>query len=47
MPKRKIDVTRDAGSVAGRTEEQPRRIEQIETKNYRSFCHVVFDDLLL
>lgn len=47
MPKRKIDVTRDAGSVAGRTEEQPMRIEQIELKNYRSSRHTVFDDLPL
>ena len=45
MPKRKIVVTRDTGSVAGRTEKQPMRIEQIEIKNYRSFRHTVFDDL--
>ena len=47
MPKRKIVVTRDAGSVAGRIEEQPMRIEQVEIKNYRSFRHTVFDDLPL
>ena len=47
MPKRKIDGTRDSGSVAGRTEEQPMRIEQIEIKNYRSFRRAVFDDLPL
>ena len=29
------------------TEEQPMRIEQIEIKNYRSFRHVVFEDLPL
>ena len=45
MPKRKIVVTRDAGSVAGRTEKQLMRIEQIEIKNYRSFRHAVFDGL--
>ena len=47
MPKRKIVVSRDAGSTAGRIEEQPMRIEQIEIKNYRSFHHAMFDSLPL
>ena len=45
MPKRKIVVTRDAGSVAGRIEGQPMQIEQIEIKNYCSFHHAMFDSL--
>lgn len=50
MPKRKIVVTRDAGSVAGRIEGQPmqiEQIEQIEIKNYCSFPHAMFDSLPL